>query len=320
MFLDSEGTVMYVGKSKCLRKRVASYFGKLKHEKLNVMLRFADSIVIEETGTDIEALLLEHELIKKFRPQYNEKMRKDYQSWYIKISDGLLITLDADLAGFTMGPFSHKEAAMEVIEVLGKCFKLPTCCKAASQVARMCLRGHMKNCIAPCENKEAGMETYQNAINFLLGGQNETFGRIQDEMLIAAGKMEFERAARLKDLHEGLKRLSGYGTNTLPSFANMRFVVFLKSYHEDCFMLAYLDDGVCLVKVIINGIHETDKIQSFAKGILALCKQPPNGSSEDNRAFVRALVEISALRRFYQIDAEIACATALLQSIKEMIE
>ena len=307
MFLDKEGNVLYIGKSKCLKKRVASYFGNVKFEKLGVMLRFAKSIAIEETGTDIEALLLEHKLIKKHRPQYNAKMRKDYQHWYVKIDDCILVTLEADPHGFFVGPFSHKESAVEVLEILGKCFKLPTCNKSANQVARMCLRGQMKNCFAPCENKGKGVENYKHAMRFLKGNHEEVLEGIQIKMRLAVENMEYEKAAEHKALHEELKQLSSFAANSAPILAGKRFVVYLKSRHEDCFMLAYLDDGECFAKVLLDGMHETDKIHDFAKVVClinaATCR-PKNeifSSIEESKAFARALVEISAIRRFYEI-------------------
>ena len=319
MFLDSEGTVLYVGKSKCLKKRVASYFGKVQQEKLNVMLRFADSILIEETETDIEALLLEHKLIKKFRPQYNDKMRKDYQDWYIIIDDGITITLDARLPGFIIGPFSHREAAVDVVDVLGKCFKLPTCGKTARQIVRMCLRGHMDNCFAPCDNKLSGADYYQNAIRFLQGGQRDILDGIQKKMQAAVGKMEFEKAAEFKAQHDGLKWLSSFVANMVPILAKKRFVVYLKSHHEDCFMLVFLDDGECLAKTVVLNSNEIGKINDFAEEVIAFYRQPTRDLSDESKAFVRALVEIGAIRRFYEVDIEVTSAMALSYYIKQSL-
>ena len=304
-FLDKDKNVLYVGKSKCLKKRVASYFGPGVHEKFKVMLHSADSIKIEETRTDIEALLLEHRLIKKYRPQYNSKMRKDYQKWYIKLADNILVTLDAYPPGFFIGPFSFKEAALEAVDILGKCFKLPTCCKIPGHKARMCLRGHMKTCFAPCENKEAGTENYQQAMRFLQGSYEETLDGVKLKMQSAIEKMEYEKAAEFRELYAGLRKLSYFTANTIPNLAQKRFIVYLKSHHEDCFMLAYLYDGECFARVMLDGIHENDKISDFVKGISATCHT--TGSSEENKAFVRALVEISAIRRFYEVEAEFTC-------------
>ena len=315
MFLDSAGTVLYVGKSKCLKKRVASYFSSNKFEKFNVMLRFAKSIGIEQTKTDIEALLLEHKLIKKHRPQYNAKMRKDYQNWYIKFNDGVLITLDAEPPGFLVGPFSHKETAVEAIEILGKCFKLPTCNKSTHQVTRMCLRGHMKNCFAPCENKELGTGIYQQAIKFFQGNHNAALEGIRKKMQLAVSKLEYEKAAEYKALYEQLKSLSGYTANRVPILAKKQFVVYLKSRHEDCFMLVYLNDGECFARVLIDGLLDTAKMHDFASSIISLKSAISN---EESKAFVRALTEISAIRRFYEMETEFTCVSAFLNSLSEI--
>ena len=299
MFLDKGGAVLYVGKSNCLKKRVSSYFGKNKLKKFNVMLRFADNIKVQQTNTDIEALLLEFELIKKHRPQYNAKMRKDYQKWYLRFDDGVLLTLDTKQTGFFVGPFSHKETALEALDILGKCFRLPTCNKFSSQTSRMCMRGHLKNCIAPCENKELGRGIYQNAIKFLQGNYEKTLEEVQKKMKIAIKNMEYEKAA----VYKSLIQLMGFIKNTAPILDKKRFVVYLKSRHEDCFMLAFLDDGVCLAKVVLGGLLETDKIQAFANAVQGASDKIFE-TEEENKAFVRAIVEISAIRRFFEINGE----------------
>ena len=313
VFVDKDENVLYVGKSKCLKKRVASYFGTGVFEKFKVMLNSADRIDVEETKTDIEALLLEHKLIKKFRPMYNSKMRQDYQKWYVKFADGIQVTLDADWPGFFIGPFSHKEAALEAVDILGKNFRLPTCNKILNGITRMCLRGHMKNCFAPCENKESGTENYHQALNFLQGSYKETLDGVKRKMQFAIEKMEYEKAAEFRELYVGLKQLSYFAANTIPNLEQKRYIVYLKSHHEDCFMLAYLDDGECVARVLLDGVHEIEKINEFAGGIVASRHSPI--PSEENRAFVRALVEISAIRRFYEIDAEFTC-----DMLKEMIK
>ena len=325
MFLDREGNVLYVGKSKCLKKRVTSYFGNVKFEKFKVMLRFADSIEIVETNTDIEALLLEHALIKKHRPQYNSKMRKDYQQWYLKFADGIIVTLETDPPGFFVGPFSHKETAVEALEILGKCFKLPTCNKAFRRNTRMCLNGHMKKCVAPCEKSESTDDIYQSAIKFLQGNHKEVFSKIQKEMQLAIKNMEFEKAAEYKASYGELKQLSDFVANMAPVLVKKRFVVYLKSRHEACFMLACLDDGKCLATIMLDSSEDVDKINDFAEEISLSClsvnrpsyKFP--GTCEENKAFVRALVEVSAIRRFYEINSEHTCAFELSGFLKEMI-
>ena len=310
MFLDEDKNVLYVGKSKCLKKRVASYFGANKFEKFNVMLRFAKCIEVEETGTDIEALLLEHKLIKKHKPQYNSKMRKDMPRWYIVIEDGVTIVQNTDLPGFYAGPFFHKESAMEALEILGKSFLIPTC---LGKSARMCLRGHTKNCFAPCESIIPGFDNYQQAIRFLQGFGDEILVELHMKMQKAVESMDYEQAAKFKTQYDGLKYLSGFAAHRIPILSQKRFAVFLKSRHDDCFMLAYLNDGRCFERVMLDNA-KSSLLFDFAKKI-------PGSANviEDSDAFLSALAEISAIKRFCELDTEVTCINKLLDKIKELI-
>ena len=315
MFLDNEDRVMYVGKSISLKKRVASYFSNKKQEKMNVMLHFAENIVTYETKTDVEALLLEHKLIKKHRPPYNSQMRKDYECWYINFGADILITKDAEISGFFIGPFSHKEVAIHALETIGKCFKLPTCDMPIK--TRMCLRGHLKECFAPCENSGCILEYQEPAIQFLQGAHADVFESYMEKMHTAAEDMEFEKAAKIKSEYNELMYLTNLLANTAPILSKKQFVVFIKSRHEECFMLVYLNDGSCTAKIIIDDIDNLNaSLYMFAKEVIISSKKIV--INEENKNFVWALVEIGAVRRFYEVTTEFTCALTLTEFLLEL--
>ena len=314
MFVAEDGSIMYVGKSKCLRKRVSSYFGAVKEEKFEVMRMFAKDILTQVTGTDIEALILEHQLIKKHRPPYNAKMRKDYGAWYIKFDKDIYITAEYGDGGFTAGPFSHRDSAQYALQIMGAYWKLPTCGKKNDKSHRMCLRGHTNDCYAPCmvhmqteteAQKQGNTTTMEQSVNeaigFIQGNTSGPLGEIELKMHEAAEKQEYEKAAKLRNLHGELRRLADFFMSSAPKLGGKEFLTILKSHHEDCFMVCYIRDGGCLAKTIIRDFHKPT-IESFAKNITNSRHKIDAAKDDENKSFMRALIEIDAKRRFYEVD------------------
>ena len=141
LFKDAEGRILYIGKSKCLRKRVASYYREQKDERIAQMMMFAISVDYLCTNTDIEAILLEYSLIKKYRPQYNVRMAKEREHWYIKVDTcqpipDIFIVAENELKGRAkqeeqgihyIGAFFRPEHAEEALETIGEYWHTPVC-------------------------------------------------------------------------------------------------------------------------------------------------------------------------------------------------
>ncbi len=217
---DSDGGIIYVGKSKKLKNRVSSYFSSThisrKTARMVSLVRDFDFILCK---TEIEALTLENVLIKKHSPKYNIKL-KDAKSYpYIKITadDYPKIFVSRERASDKsryFGPYSGMSPAWAALETVKKIFSLPTCKRTFPKdigKERPCIYKDMGRCIAPCTgnvSKEEYEYLIKCAAKVLDGNIGETLKNLTAEMNIAAEELNFERAAALRDSIEGLKKLS----------------------------------------------------------------------------------------------------------------
>ena len=167
-FIDKEGTILYVGKAKHLKKRLASYFGDKKHRtnKTRTMVRNAHRIEYTIVETETDALLLENTLIKKFQPRYNV-MLKDGKSYsYICIKNErfprVFLTRRVIKDGSTyFGPYTSRTRTKDILELIKILFPLRNCTYNLSEANiekgkfKVCLEYHIKNCKGPCEGLES---------------------------------------------------------------------------------------------------------------------------------------------------------------------
>ncbi len=217
---DASDNVIYVGKSKKLKNRVASYFSShhtsVKTARMVSLVRDFDFILCK---TEIEALTLENVLIKRHSPKYNIKL-KDAKSYpYIKITSEeypkLIVTRERKSdKGRYFGPYQSASMAYTALETVKKIFSLPTCKRCFPKdigKERPCIYKDMGRCIAPCAggvNAEEYSYLVKCASHVLDGNIKETERNLTDEMTIAAEELNFERAAALRDSISALKRLS----------------------------------------------------------------------------------------------------------------
>jgi excinuclease ABC subunit C len=217
---NSDGAVIYVGKSKKLKNRVASYFTGQSHSyktaKMVSLVRDFDYIVCK---TEIEALTLENVLIKKHSPKYNIKL-KDAKSYpYIKVTNEdypkLFVTRErkSDRAKY-FGPYQSSQNARAALDAVMRIFTLATCKRSFPKDIgreRPCIYRDMGRCIAPCTGK-VSTDEYRSLVKcaewVLDGNVRETKNMLTGEMNTASENMEFERAAILRDSIYALERLS----------------------------------------------------------------------------------------------------------------
>ncbi|MBM3189718.1 MAG: excinuclease ABC subunit UvrC [Chloroflexi bacterium] len=208
---DPDGRVIYVGKAAVLRHRVRSYFQKgashsPKTERLVAEIADLEWIV---TGSELEALILECELIKKYRPRYNVRFRDDKRYPYIKVSYAedfpRVYTVRNMLrdGGRYFGPFTSSQAVHQSLELLRRLFPYRTCEREINgKDRRPCLYYHIKRCLGPCIGA-ASREEYRALIDrvclFLEGKQEVLLDKLQAQMQREAEALRFERAAELRD-------------------------------------------------------------------------------------------------------------------------
>jgi excinuclease ABC subunit C len=236
LFRDSRGKVIYVGKAKSIRKRVASHFSNPSTRGGSGLLDLIDQIEALVVHTDAEALLAEQNFIKQYKPRFNIRLRDDKSYPYIAIS------LDEDFPRvyFTrerhrrdrayFGPYSNAKRVRSTLEVLGKVFMFRSCegPEPGRRSGSPCLDYYIKRCEAPCVGyvtRDAYREGIQGVIDFLSGRYREIERSLEKSMREAAAEQRFEDAARernrLRAVHSLLERqrVSNESTGTLDAIA-----------------------------------------------------------------------------------------------------
>jgi excinuclease ABC subunit C len=217
LYKDARGRIIYVGKASVLRRRVLSYFhAERQTAKTRVMLGHARGLDIIATTTEKEALLLEASLIKKHRPRYNIILRDDKQYVLFRLNvkhpfPRLEIVRKARRDGARLfGPFTSALAARETWKLLHKAFGLRRCSdRAMKNRVRPCLYHHMGQCPAPCMSlipSEEYQQTVRKVCELLEGRAEALLSRLREDMGRAAGVLEFEKAAVLRDQIQAVER------------------------------------------------------------------------------------------------------------------
>lgn len=201
---DRQGTIIYVGKAKVLKNRVRSYFTGSHDGKTQRLVSEIEDFEYIVTSSDLEALILELNLIKLHDPKYNIMLKDDKSYPYIKITNEkyprILTTrkVKKDKAKY-FGPYPNAFAANETRKLLDRIYPLRKC---ANLPDRVCLYYHLGQCLAPCV-KEVEPKVYDDMIDeiskFLSGGYEEVKKDLEGKMLEAAEKLEFERAKEFRD-------------------------------------------------------------------------------------------------------------------------
>ncbi|MBL1069082.1 excinuclease ABC subunit UvrC [Streptomyces sp. 7-21] len=220
-FRDAHRRVIYVGKAKSLRQRLSSYFQDLSglHPRTATMVTTAASVEWTVVSTEVEALQLEYSWIKEYSPRFNVKYRDD------KSYPSLAVTMNEEIPRAQVmrgpkkkgvryfGPYAHAWAIRETVDLLLRVFPIRTCSagvfKRARAVGRPCLLGYINKCSAPCTGRvtpEEHRRLAEEFCDFMAGRTGTYLRRLEAEMHQAAERLEYERAGRLRDDIEALKR------------------------------------------------------------------------------------------------------------------
>jgi excinuclease ABC subunit C len=235
-YFDKEDVIIYVGKAKNLKKRVASYFNK-NHEngKTRVLVKkivFIKHIVV---NTETDALLLENNLIKKYKPRYNVLLKDDKSYPWICIKKErfprVFMTRRVIKDGSEyFGPYTSVKTVRVLLDLIKELYPLRTCKYDLSHQNvnegkyKVCLEYHLKNCNGACEGLETDTH-YNNAIveirNIIKGNFKESLEKFQEKMLVFAQKMEFEEAQKVKEKLSLLGNYQSKSTIVNPSINNV---------------------------------------------------------------------------------------------------
>lgn len=219
LFKDEKGTIIYVGKANRLRNRVGSYFqnGHDHSEKTVQLVSHICDLEYFVTNSEQEALVLEQNLVKRYRPHYNIRLKDDKAFPFIKIDlkeewPRIVITRRVlDDGGRYFGPFTSPWSVRETLKVLKKIFRFRTCDKHVfNGVSRACLEFHIGQCSGPCKGhiaREEYEKIIRQAILFLEGREEAVLKQLKARMEKASESLDFERAAVIRDQVIAIERV-----------------------------------------------------------------------------------------------------------------
>ena len=235
-YYDAEGTILYVGKAKNLKKRVSSYFTK-QHDsgKTRVLVKKIVDIKHIVVATETDALLLENNLIKKYQPRYNVLLKDDKTYPWICIkkerfprvfSTRRVIKDGSDY----FGPYTSKKTVATLLDLIKGLFQLRTCNfdlsehKIQSGKYKVCLEYHLGNCKGPCDDNESEEEYQENILaikEILKGNFKDSLSQFKQQMKNFAANMEFEEAQKIKEKIEVLENYQSKSTIINPKISNV---------------------------------------------------------------------------------------------------
>ena len=260
-FLDKNGTIIYVGKAKSLRKRVSSYFMQNKEHsaKVQVLVRQIAAIRHIVVDTETDALLLENSLIKTLQPRYNILLKDDKGYSYIKVTKepwprlSFVLQKEEDDAEY-IGPYTSSFAARQMAETAMDAFLLPRCSRRFPQEigrGRPCLNAHIGKCMAVCSGKisrENYEQAVKSAVHLIRYGKKDILKTLNERMQEASDRLEFETAALLRDQINAITKLT----------AGQKVVVD-PDVEMDVVALAGTPDSVCAAVLRFRDGRLTDK-------------------------------------------------------------
>ncbi len=250
---DAQGQIIYVGKAKLLKNRVRSYFTGSHDGKTGRLVSHIVDFEYIMTESEVEALVLECNLIKKHNPKYNILLRDDKTYPYLMITEEnnprILVTRQVKKGnGKYFGPYPNATAAKEAARLLNRLFPFRKCRQLPT---RPCLYYHLEQCLAPCV-ADVALDVYarmrKEVSTFLKGDQSEILALLGGKMQTASEALQFERAKEYRDLIEDLKRLGEKQNITLNDFIDRDVLGYAITTDQMCIQVFYIRQGKLLAR------------------------------------------------------------------------
>ncbi|AZQ33988.1 excinuclease ABC subunit UvrC [Streptomyces cyaneochromogenes] len=278
-FRDEHRRVIYVGKAKSLRQRLANYFQDLAglHPRTRTMVTTAASVEWTVVSTEVEALQLEYSWIKEYDPRFNVKYRDDKSYPYLAVTMNEEFPRVQVMRGHKkkgvryFGPYAHAWAIRDTVDLLLRVFPVRTCSagvfKNARRTGRPCLLGYIGKCSAPCVDRvsaEEHRELAEEFCDFMTGRTGAYLRRLEKQMMEAAEEMEYERAARLRDDIEALKKAMEKNAVVLADATDADLIAVAEDELEAAVQIFHVRGG----RVRGQRGWVTDKVEEITTGAL----------------------------------------------------
>lgn len=257
---DKDDTIIYVGKAISLKNRVRQYFqaGRIRSAKIEQMVSKINRFEYIVTDSEMEALILECNLIKEHHPKYNTMLMDDKSYPFIKVTINeefprvmFARNMKKDKAKY-FGPYTSAGAVKDTIELLTKIYKIRTCNRNLPKEVgkgRPCLNYQIKRCAAPCMgyiNSKEYKENVKEVIEFLNGNYNDILKELEDKMYMASERMEFEEAAIYRDLITSIKAISSKQKITKDDTANRDIIAYAMEGNDAVVQVFFIRNGKVL--------------------------------------------------------------------------
>ncbi|GKX30380.1 UvrABC system protein C [Vallitalea longa] len=274
---DIYGNIIYVGKAIKLRNRVRQYFRKSTNHssKIKKMVTMIKSFEYIVTDSELEALILECNLIKKHRPKYNTLLKDDKSYPYIKVTVNekypriiYARKLKKDKAKY-FGPYTNVKGAKDTIEVITKIWKIRTCNKNLPKEigkSRPCLNYHINKCHAPCQdyiNEQEYRKLIAEILEFLNGKYDKVINILKDKMEKAAEELDFEKAAEYRDHMASVNSIACKQKIINASMEDQDVIAFAKAHDEALVQVYFVRNGKLIGRehFHLDGVEELHRRQ-----------------------------------------------------------
>jgi excinuclease ABC subunit C len=278
MMLDKNGDVLYIGKAVSLRNRVRSYFQEsaAHHARTLAMLERVVDVRTVVVTNEVEALILEANLIKRYQPPYNVHLRDDKRYPYLKVTNEafprVLFTRAVKNDGARyFGPYTNAHGLRELVDLVRLVFPLRTCPEPIDgRRRRPCLQYHIKRCLAPCvgyQSEEEYDRMIEEVVLFLEGKQDSLLSRLQREMVTSAESYNFEAAARLRDRIVAVRRVTESQKVVWRSRIDMDLIGLARAQGQACMEVFMVRAGKLLAQehFILDGVADQPDSELFSQ-------------------------------------------------------
>src|SRR5579863_10200537 len=269
LMVGRDGGILYIGKAVSLRSRVRSYFqeGAVHHPRTAAMVEKVVGVRTIVVTNEVEALILEANLIKRHQPPFNVRLRDDKRYPYLKVTNEpfprvVFTRMVRNDGARYFGPYTNAHGLRELIDLVRLVFPLRTCREPIDgRRKRPCLQYHIKRCLAPCvgyQTEEDYDRTIDEVVLFLEGKQESLLTRLQREMTESAEHLNFEAAARLRDRIVQVRRVTEDQKVVWKSRLDMDLIAVARSQGQGCMQVFLVRGGKLIGQeyFILEGVYE----------------------------------------------------------------